>query len=70
MAAITFGILMAGLVSDRHLIQAIHRPASEILTPVTGVGYLRWQREGDVASSVASNHWGTGISHKDDTARS
>jgi hypothetical protein len=29
MAAITFGILMAGLVSDRHLIQAIHRPASE-----------------------------------------
>src|ERR1035438_3282764 len=29
---------MAGLVSNRHLIQAIHRPASETLTPMTGVG--------------------------------
>lgn len=29
---ITFCSLMAGLVSDRHLIQAIHQPASETLT--------------------------------------
>jgi len=27
--------LMAGQVSNRHLIQVIHRPASETLTPVT-----------------------------------
>ncbi len=30
--------LMAGLVSDRHLIQAIHRPDPETLTPMTGAG--------------------------------
>jgi hypothetical protein len=30
--------LMAGPVSNRHLIQAIHRPVSETLTLMTGVG--------------------------------
>jgi hypothetical protein len=28
---------MAGLVSNRHLIQAIHRPASQTVTPMTEV---------------------------------
>jgi hypothetical protein len=37
---ITFCSLMAGLVSNRHLIQAIHGPAFEILTPYDGSGYL------------------------------
>jgi hypothetical protein len=36
--------LMAGLVSNRHLIQAINRPASETLTSMTRVGYLLRQR--------------------------
>ena len=29
---------MTRLVSNRHLIQANHRPSSEALTPMTGVG--------------------------------
>jgi hypothetical protein len=41
---------MAGLVSNRHLIQAIHRPASEALTPMTGAGTC------DGSGQVMSSH--------------
>jgi hypothetical protein len=37
---ITFCSPIAGLVSNRHLIQAIHRPAFETLTRYDGSGYL------------------------------
>ena len=55
-AADPFCSLMAGLVSNRHLIQAIHRPASGTLTTMAGVGTC------DGSGQVTSPHlWFLGI---------
>ncbi len=68
-------IISAGLapilLTGAYLMAGILQPASysPVRTTISVMAGQAGQRAGDVASPVASNHWGTGIADKDETAR-